>query len=221
MGLKVIGAGLPRTGTLSLKFALQQLGFGRCYHMTEFILNPQHTGLWAEALDGRPDWDRLFEGYQSTADFPGCFFWRELADHYPDAKVVLGVRPADRWYESLSETVGQEGHRAALSHSPIGAVLERMRARGGITQEREPMIRAYQRHIDTVRAELPPERLLVFEAHQGWEPLCAFLGQPVPDMPYPHVNGRAAARAMVGDEAHVHSYEEVRDHYRALFAEMA
>jgi hypothetical protein len=221
MGLKVIGAGLPRTGTLSLKFALQRLGFGRCYHMTEFILHPEHSPLWAGAVDGRADWDRLFHGYQATADFPGCLFWRELADHFPHAKVVLGVRSPESWFESLSQTVGMASHRAALSESPLGTVLVQMRARGGFTQARESMIQVYERHVAAVKAGLPPERLLVYEARHGWEPLCAFLGVPIPDSPFPHVNSRAEARAMVGDETHTASYEEVRDHYRSLFAEMA
>jgi hypothetical protein len=221
MGLKVIGAGFPRTGTLSLKFALQRLGFGRCYHMTEFILHPEHAALWAGALDGEPDWTSLFAGYQSTTDFPSCFFWRELADQFPDAKVVLSIRPIESWFESLSETVGQARHRAALTASPIGTVLERMRAHVGISQNRDRMIEAHERHVASVKAALAPDRLLVFEACQGWHPLCAFLGVPTPDAPFPHLHARDEARAMVGDETRVSTYEEVRNHYRALYEEMA
>ena len=101
MTLKVIGAGLGRTATFSLKFALEHLGFGPCYHMSEVFAGARRNiGLWLDVVAGRPDWDALFEGFQSTTDYPACSYWRELADHYPDAKVILTVRDPDSWFDS-------------------------------------------------------------------------------------------------------------------------
>jgi hypothetical protein len=130
MGLKVIGSGLGRTGTLSLKLALEQLGFGPCHHMIEVFMHPESVPLWVAAGAGKPDWDAVFDGYQAVVDYPGCAFWRELIDYF-------------------------------------------------------------KRHDAAVRAAVPKDRLLVFEAVQGWEPLCGFLGVPVPDTPFPRENSRA------------------------------
>ena len=103
--MKVIGAGMGRTGTLSLKAALEQLGFAKCYHMEERFANRQHDPLWVAAGRGKPDWDTLFAGYKATVDFPGCTFWKELADYYPESKVVLSVRDPDKWFDSTQDTI--------------------------------------------------------------------------------------------------------------------
>ena len=104
MTLKLIGAGLGRTGTASLKVALEELGIGRCYHMSEILQNPACTQDWIDAANGNADWDKIFSGYTATVDNPGCGFWRELADYYPNAKVILTIRDAEKWYESTDET---------------------------------------------------------------------------------------------------------------------
>lgn len=105
MVLKIIGAGFGRTGTASLKLALEQLGYDPCYHMKEVIQNPHFTEYWMRAADGSPDWEQIFDGYQATMDFPASSFWGELADYYPDAKVILTIRDAEDWFRSTQETV--------------------------------------------------------------------------------------------------------------------
>ena len=106
MGLSVIGAGLWRTGTMSLKVGLEQLGFGPCHHMEELFADPIQVPPWQGAVAGEPtNWDAVFAGYNSTTDYPGAFFWRELAEFYPDAKVVLTVRTAESWWGSYSSTI--------------------------------------------------------------------------------------------------------------------
>src|SRR5689334_16175753 len=105
MSLKIIGAGLGRTGTMSLKLALEQLGFGPCYHMIEVFMNPPHVPLWIDAADGKPEWEKIFANYQSTVDYPGARYWKELAAFYPDAKVLHSVRDPQQWFESTQATI--------------------------------------------------------------------------------------------------------------------
>src|SRR5437870_2958107 len=105
MALKVIGAGLGRTGTLSLKLALEELGFGPCHHMAEVMLHLESVPLWIQAADGNPDWEAIYKGYAATVDYPGCFFWRELEKFYPDAKIILTVRDPEQWFESTQATI--------------------------------------------------------------------------------------------------------------------
>src|SRR5215469_17262715 len=105
MALRVIGTGFPRTGTMALKLALNQLGFGPCYHASEMLAHPERGALWMQAGNGNADWDAIFEGYQSTTDAPGCYFWRELVEHYPTAKVLHSVRDPVSWFESTQATV--------------------------------------------------------------------------------------------------------------------
>jgi hypothetical protein len=106
MALEVIGAGLGRTATFSLKFALEHLGFGRCYHMAEVFAGARrNVPLWLDVVAGNPDWDAVFAGFQSTTDYPACTYWRELAAFYPSAKVILSVCDAHSWFDSVSETI--------------------------------------------------------------------------------------------------------------------
>jgi hypothetical protein len=125
MALKVIGAGLGRTATFSLKFALEHLGFGPCYHMSEVFAGARrNVPLWLDAIDGRPDWDAVFDGFASTTDYPACNYWRELAEHYPDAKVILTVRDPDSWFDSVSETIFSDGMQGSLRGSPAGDMMQ-------------------------------------------------------------------------------------------------
>jgi len=191
MTLEVIGAGLGRTGTLSLKLALEQLGFARCHHMIEVIADVRRLApLWEEAARGNPRWDAIFDGFASTCDYPACRFWKELSQHYPEAKIILTTRDPDSWFASISQTIFSPPHRAFFNQTAIGALMretvydtfgERIGDQAFMTQWFRDWNQAI---IDTA----PPERLLVFQAKQGWEPLCAFLGVPVPDTPFPHVN---------------------------------
>ena len=200
MALKVIGAGFGRTGTTSLKAALERLGFDRCYHMFEFMEHPEHAKHWDAASKGKPvNWDALFEGYQSTLDWPGCTYYQELMQRYPDAKVLLTVRDPEKWFESASKTIfsAPEGVGALLRflrrprQLRSAFVVRRILFKGtfgGRTNDKAHAVRVFEDHIEEVKRAVPAERLLVYSVKEGWEPLCAFLGVPVPDEPFPHLN---------------------------------
>jgi hypothetical protein len=194
MTLQVIGAGLGRTGTLSLKLALEHIGFAKCYHMSEMLAQFRaHLPLWIESAKGNPRWDTIFAGYQSSTDYPGCMFWRQLAAKYPDAKIILTTRDPDKWFESVSATVFSEQHRARLEGDPLMAeffALTIFDDLGDRLRDRAKMIEYFEAWNQSVIDEVPPEKLLIFSASDGWEPLCAFLGVPVPPEPYPRVNSR-------------------------------
>ena len=199
MALDVIGAGLGRTGTLTLKTALEMLGFGPCHHMVEVLAHPEQVPFWNRAADGEAvDWEEVFGDYRAMVDWPGCHFYAELAERYPDAKVILSLRDPERWYESMSETILASMATMGLDQDAAIAADHPMRF-GGIIISRKTfgfdftkanVIAAFERHNAEVRRRIPADRLLVFEARDGWEPLCAHLGVPVPDAPFPHVNDR-------------------------------
>lgn len=214
--MKVIGVGVGRTGTLSLKSALERLGFGPCFHGRHVLDHPDRLPLWLAASEGRPvDWDALFQGYMSSVDWPGAAFWRPLTAAFPDAKVILTERDADRWYESVDRTIyrmfgyGPADERVVEARDIVPGLDEftafhrRMIWDGffaGGFGDRDQAIRAYEQHNAAVRREVPAGRLLVIRPGAGWEPLCGFLGVPAPDEPYPHLNdperfwARVAAR---------------------------
>lgn len=194
MALKVIGAGLGRTGTLSLKLALEHLGLGPCYHMSEMLAQIRaHLPLWMEAAKGKPQWDAIFAGYQSSTDYPGCMFWRELAAHYPDAKIILTTRDADKWFDSVSATIYSEPHRARFEGNPLMKEFFELTVFGDLGDrlgDRARMLEYFNAWNQAVIDEVPAGRLLVYAPGDGWEPLCRFLGVPVPEAPYPRVNSR-------------------------------
>lgn len=209
MALAVVGAGFGRTGTLSLKSALETLGVGRCHHMFEVMADMSQAPRWTAAARGEPvHWDGLLGEFGATVDWPGCAFWRELAEAYPQAKVVLSVRPPERWYDSFHHTIRELLVRGlpAVADLPEGSELAGMiemakevivgRSFGGDLGERDHALAAYHRHNDAVRAGVEPARLLVYDVAEGWEPLCAFLGRPVPDEPFPNVNDREFFRSL-------------------------
>ncbi|MDG2004090.1 MAG: sulfotransferase [Novosphingobium sp.] len=191
MALKIIGAGLGRTGTLSLKLALEHLGFGPCYHMLEIMsAGRERMPQWLQVVRGTPDWDAIFEGFASTVDYPTCTYWRELAAHYPEAKVILSTRDAEGWFDSVHRTIFAPEHIDSLSDSPVSEFMQGAvtGAFGDHINEREYMVEYFRRWEEDVTASLPPERLLVHRLGESWEPICDFLGVPVPDQPYPRVN---------------------------------
>ena len=206
MTLRLIGAGFGRTATMSAKHALERIGLERCYHMIEVIQQPERARVWLEAARGEPvDWKALMEGFQATVDWPGCVFWRELWEAFPDACILLTARDPRSWYESFEATIGGvfRGARPAAGEeqNQMFAMLDAVvgqRSFGGRTNEREHMIECYERHVEDVRASVPPDRLLVWEASEGWGPLCEFVGAPVPDEPFPRLNDRAAFAARFG-----------------------
>jgi hypothetical protein len=196
MTLKIVGSGLGRTGTLSLKAALEQLGFGPCHHMVEVFMHPETVPLWIAAANGQPDWDAVYAGYESSVDYPGALYWRELAAHFPDAKVLHSVRDPDSWFESTQATIFAPDSPAAGGGGPMGAFFAALHSEfGDKVHDRAFMVDYFKRHTEAVVAAFPKERVLVYEATQGWGPLCAFLGVPVPETPYPSVNSREDFRA--------------------------
>ncbi|MEV0401926.1 sulfotransferase family protein [Actinoallomurus sp. NPDC050550] len=194
--LEVIGAGFGRTGTLSLKLALERLGFGPCHHMIELIDNPEQLDRWSRAVEnGDADWDEVYRGYRATVDWPGAAFWRRLVDYYPGAKVILTVRSPKSWYESARESI----YRATSQWpaDPLGVRRRQFVQRvvwdgdfGGRFEDAAYAKAVFIEHNDAVRREVPGERLLEFRVRQGWGPLCDFLGVPVPDEPFPRTNDR-------------------------------
>lgn len=191
MSLSVVGSGLGRTGTMSLKLALEQLGFGPCYHMLEVLMHPERVPLWVQAGAGKPDWDATFAGYRSTVDYPSAKFWRELAAYYPQAKVLHSVRDPHRWYESTQETIFAPNSPALNAPPPLKPFFEMVASDfGARIHDRDFMVEYFERHTEAVKAAIPPERLLIYQASQGWEPLCKFLGVPIPNTPFPRENTR-------------------------------
>jgi Sulfotransferase domain len=191
MALDVIGAGLGRTGTTSLKFALEQLGFARCHHMSELIVHPEQSASWERAAAGEPvDWEEILKGYRATTDWPACHFYKTLAERYPGAKVILSVRDPRRWFESTQATIFNPEFLAATRTRPNGGFVRNvlLSVFDGRMHDRDHLIEVYERHNAEVRRTIAPERLLVYEVSQGWEPLCRFLGVPVPASPFPRVN---------------------------------
>jgi hypothetical protein len=201
MALKMVGAGLGRTGTHSLKLALERLIGQPCYHMSEVFGKPDHVDAWRSAIVDRrmPDWDALLAGYGATVDWPACSCWRELAAAYPDAPVLLSVRSSpEAWWRSLEQTIvqalaqppqdEQQAHTRTMSAPMVRAFCDRW-------PERDAVLAAYRRHNDEVRRQVPAERLVEWQPGDGWEPLCSALGVAVPDEPFPHVNTTADFRA--------------------------
>ncbi|MBN8818608.1 MAG: hypothetical protein J0I80_07795 [Sphingomonas sp.] len=204
MALQVIGAGLGRTGTLSLKLALEHLGFGPCHHMSEVIANVrQQLPYWLDVVAGHPDWDGAFAGYAAAVDYPGAYFWRDLAAHYPEAKIILTLRDPESWFKSVSETIFSPGHTAMFAGTPLGPFMDGtvLKDFGDRIGDQAFMIDYFNRWNEGVRSSIPPERLLLFQSRDGWVPLCAFLGVPVPDAPYPRVNSRDEMQALREDRA--------------------
>jgi hypothetical protein len=196
LSIRVIGAGFGRTGTLSLKFALEKLGFDKCYHMMEVHLHPSHNRIWRDTAEGKmPDWQALFEGYQASVDWPSCNFWREQLQAFPDAKVILSRRDPQRWYQSVMNTIWLASKSRAESDDPVvrnsaamafeviwDPIFERR------MDDKEWVISRYEAHNQAVIDEVPADKLLVYEPGEGWQPLCEFLEVEVPDEPYPKVN---------------------------------
>jgi hypothetical protein len=194
MALEVIGAGFGRTGTLSLKAALEQLGFVDCYHMLVMREHPEHPAIWQAAARGEEvDWDALFEGYRAAVDWPSCNFWQRQLAHWPDAKVLLSRRDPQQWYDSVMNTIykfsaqarenPETAERAQFAFDVIWDPLF-----GDRMDDRQHVIDVYNAHNAEVQALVPAQQLLTFDPADGWEPLCAFLGVAVPDGPYPRTN---------------------------------
>ena len=203
--MKLIGAGLPRTGTLSLKVALEVLGVGPCYHMVNVLGDLELVPSWRRALDGDGQWEEIFHGFEATVDWPGSYFYRELIDLYPDAKVLLSVRDGQAWARSMRDTIwgvlyGDNVVRhlsAARSDVDAGwrgyvELMTEMWGRSGLIAgeqtTNEQMSNAIGRYHEEVQRTVPSDRLLAWSVEDGWGPLCEFLDLQGPEMPFPHLN---------------------------------
>ena len=217
--MKVIGAGFGRTGTASLKVALEELGFGPCYHMIEVFEHPEHADFWEAAWRGEPmDWDSVLGGYEATVDWPACTFYAELLERNSDAKVLLSVRDPERWYESTRSTIYEltrlstrslfsRVSLAFLSLIRFGTftirpwqIAEEIVLRGtfdGKFEVKHYAIEVFNRQNEEVRRRVPQGQLLIYEVKEGWGPLCEFLEVEEPDKPFPRLNDAAELRRMI------------------------
>jgi len=190
--LRVVGAGVGRTGTLSLKVALERLLGAPCYHMMEVFGHQEHVPVWRDAARGKmPDWKALMNGYAAAVDWPASAFWPELATDFPDALVLLSVRDAESWWRSANGTIFPATDRAP-SDLWRSMVEELFASRfTSAIRDREASIAAFERHNARVRATVPSNRLLEWRPGDGWNPLCRALDLPVPEEPFPHTNTTA------------------------------
>lgn len=200
MTLKLIGVGFGRTGTSSTKLALEQLGIAPCHHMSDLVKSHTLSEKWYNvAFKQDRNWDKVFEGYEATIDWPSVSYWRELADYYPEAKLLLTVRDSEKWYDSMVKTVlptmenplGEEGSAVWFRRSTSIKLIKNDTFNGVGLTDREATIRRFMEHNAEVQAAFPSSRLLTWQVGDGWEPLGNFLDVPVPDTPFPHANTKA------------------------------
>ena len=196
MVMHVFGAGVGRTGTYSLKLAINHIGLGPCHHMEEVLHNmPVHVPLWSAAVSDDPDWSRIYDGYASAVDRPTACFFRELVGEFPEAKFVLTQRDPERWADSFSATIYKLLARRDQVPEDMRAWLDmasEVVAKSGFPPglDRDGLVNAFVAHNNAVKETIPAQQLLVFDVRQGWEPLCDFLGAPVPTIEFPRTNHR-------------------------------
>jgi hypothetical protein len=230
--LQVIGAGFGRTGTTSTKAALEILLGRPCYHMFEALAHLEHHPAWLAAADGDPSrLPDVLAPYGATVDWPGCSLWRELMEVHPDARVLLTVRPRERWWSSYRDTIHALMRQPPLDPAEVGPELAGLDHFGRVLTTRsfpapyadqapDHLMAAYERHNREVVEGVPADRLLVYDITEGWEPLCDFLGVPVPDRPVPNLNDRQAFRDLFGlgqpppTEPTSYTREQIEDHFR-------
>jgi hypothetical protein len=219
MSIKIIGAGLPRTGTNTLKVSLEKLGYSKTYHMKELLVHPEQLHYWVTLREtGTTNWDQLYKGYEATVDFP-CYPWyKEHMKQYPDAKVILSTRPFEKWYDSVYNTVWQaqspseeqkkEMSEKLAANPGLGLTMKCVKFFGEVMMDdhfqgkfldKEFAEEIFNKHHEDVKAYVPAERLLVFDVSEGWQPLCEFLGVPQPDEPIPHLNKKENFKEMLGE----------------------
>jgi hypothetical protein len=219
MSIKIIGAGLPRTGTNTLKASLEKLGYNKTYHMKELLAHPENLHYWLTLKNtGVTKWEELYQGFAATVDFPGYPWYKEHMTRYPDAKVILTVRPFENWYTSIYSTIWQAGPQnifqkiammSRLLFNPrLRAVIKCVKfAKGSIFgvhlqgkfADKAFAEKMFNQHIEEVKAYVPAEKLLIYDVSEGWGPLCKFLNLPEPDEPLPHLNKKEDFKAMLGE----------------------
>jgi hypothetical protein len=218
MSIKIIGAGLPRTGTNTLKESLEKLGFVKTYHMKELLVHPENLQYWQTLKEtGTTNWDELYNGYQATVDFPAYPWYKEHMKRYPDAKVILTVRPFDKWHSSVFSTIWQAGPQTLPEKlKMITKLIMNPRLRKVIScvklakemifkvhfqgkfEDRVEAEKIFNQHIENVKAHVPADKLLILDVSEGWGPLCKFLGVPEPNEPIPHLNKKENFKEMLG-----------------------
>jgi hypothetical protein len=198
------------------------LGFGRCYHMGEVMSNLPAMNDWIAAARGKPDWNRIFDGYGAAVDFPAAQYWREIADYYPDAKVLLSVRDANSWFDSVHETIMSPRLREWMQTSPFAEFLTLTVYQdfGDRIDDRKFMVDYFDQRIEAIKASVPAERLLVYQVKEGWAPLCNFLSVPVPDESFPRVNSRDETSAMLDGMMAAAEGGNLDDHMRERSKEL-
>lgn len=202
--MKLIGAGLPRTATTSQKLALEMLGVGPCYHMVDVLGDLDRVQQWSDAVDGKVDWGEMFADYQSTVDWPGSFFYRELREAYPDAKFLLSVRSGESWARSMLGTISSLLYGDSLMYDLSSArgridpswqsftdLMRRMWAKSELmlaenARNEAALAHAMERYNDEVKATI--DDVVVWSPTDGWEPICELLELPVPEAPFPNIN---------------------------------
>lgn len=194
--MKLIGTGFGRTGTDSMRLALELLGVGPCHHMRAVMSDAAQKAAWraAVALDAPMDWNGLLGGYNACVDWPTAHYWPELIRHWPEAKVLLTWRDAESWWGSFEKTI-LPVIRESTEEESLGVALIRNKVFGGRPDDRAHAIAVYEANVARVKAEVPADRLLLYPVGAGWGPLCAFLEVPVPDAPFPHANTTTEFRA--------------------------
>ncbi len=198
MSLKIVGAGVGRTGTNSLKIALERLLGTPCHHMFEILNDRGQIPGWTDAIEGRPvSWETMLAKYTALVDWPGASFWPELSAANPDALVLLSVRDPQSWYRSASNTIFRVMADPPAELTPWMATIRRMLRDRFSDQldDEHAMIDAFERHNDAVRQAIAPERLLEWSVGEGWEPICERLGLDVPDESFPRTNSTAEFKA--------------------------
>lgn len=217
MSIQIIGAGFPRTGTTTLKQALQILGYNDTYHFKDLIAHPKNLKFWKELeATGTTNFDILFDGFKATVDFPGYPYYKILMKQYPKAKVILSVRNVDKWYESTAKTLRKSGPQTVLAKIELFSKMIfntslrdtflciRFMKKTFLSKQFDSQFDSkthakavFQKHIEDVKAYVPKDKLLVFDVAEGWQPLCEFLNTPVPAEDFPHLNKKENFHEMV------------------------
>ena len=188
MTLSVLGVGFGRTGTESLKMALEILGYGPCHHMKVVLSDPDQEALWRLVVAGEAvPWEKAYAGYNSAVDFPTCYYWREVTAHYPDAPLILTVRSSENWYASMTKSIFPILKKLTDPES-IGLAMISQGTFDGRIDDPDYAVAVYEKHNAEIQSAFSSDRLLVYELGSGWAPLCKFLGKPIPDEDYPHSN---------------------------------
>lgn len=219
MSIKIIGAGLPRTGTNTLKASLEKLGFKKTYHMKELLAHPENLHYWVALKEtGKTKWEELYNGYQATVDFPAYPWYKEHMEKYPDAKIILTTRPFEKWYSSIHSTIWQAGPQTLpqklgmlfklLFNPRLRSIIKCVKLAKemifkvhfqGKFEDKALVEKMFHQHLEDVKAFVPADKLLIYDVSEGWAPLCAFLNVPVPSEPLPHLNKKENFKEMLGE----------------------